>query len=54
LGRRGIAPRILDLGTRWQVSGQLHAPAALPAGKEPLVPIGQEAGWTSEPFWTRW
>jgi len=33
----GIAPRILDLGTRW---GQLHAPAALPPGKEPLVPIG--------------
>jgi len=22
------------------VSGQLHAPAALPPGKEPLVPIG--------------
>jgi hypothetical protein len=28
----GIAPRILDFGTRW--------PAALPPGKEPLVPIG--------------
>jgi hypothetical protein len=27
------------------VSGQLHAPAALPPGKEPLVPIGYEAGW---------
>jgi hypothetical protein len=27
------------------VSGQLHAPAALPPGKEPLVSIGQEAGW---------
>jgi hypothetical protein len=23
-----------------EVSGQLHAPAALPPGKEPLVPIG--------------
>jgi hypothetical protein len=33
-----IAPRILDLGTRW--SGQLHALASLPPGKEPLVPIG--------------
>jgi hypothetical protein len=33
-----IAPRILYLGTRW--SGQLHAPAALPPEKEPLVPIG--------------
>jgi hypothetical protein len=36
------------------VSGRLHAPAALPPGKEPLVPIGYEAGWTPEPFWTRW
>jgi hypothetical protein len=26
-----------------EVSGQLHAPAALPPGKEPLVPIGWEA-----------
>jgi hypothetical protein len=27
-----------------KVSGQLHAPDALPPGKEPLVPTGQEAG----------
>jgi hypothetical protein len=31
------------------VSGQLHAPAALPLGKETMVPIGQESGWTPEP-----
>jgi hypothetical protein len=37
-----------------EVSGQVHIPAALPPGKEPLVPIGQEAGWVPEPFWTRW
>jgi hypothetical protein len=37
-----------------EVSGQLHAPAALPPGKEPLVPIRYEAGWAPEPFWTRW
>jgi hypothetical protein len=36
-GNGGIDPRILDLGTSG--SGQLHTPAALPAGKEPLVPI---------------
>jgi hypothetical protein len=36
------------------VSGQLHAPAALPPGKEPLVPIGEEAEWAPEPVWTRW
>jgi hypothetical protein len=25
---------------------------ALPPGKEPPVPIGQEAGWAPEPVWT--
>jgi hypothetical protein len=30
-----------------EVNGQLHAVAALPRGKEPLVPSGQE-------LWTRW
>jgi hypothetical protein len=35
------------------VSGQLHAPAALPPGKEPLIPIGQKAWWDPEPVWTR-
>jgi hypothetical protein len=39
-GSGSIAPRILDLGTRWEVSGQLHVPAALPPGKENPVPIG--------------
>jgi hypothetical protein len=37
-----------------EASGQLHAPAALPLGKEPPLAIGQEAGWTPEPVWTRW
>jgi hypothetical protein len=37
-----------------EVSSQLHAPATLPPGKEPLLPIGYEAGWASEPFGTRW
>jgi hypothetical protein len=37
-----------------EVSCQIHDPAALPPGKEPLVPIGYEAGWAREPFWTRW
>jgi hypothetical protein len=32
-----------------EVSGQLHAPAALS-----LVPIGYEAGWAPEPIWTLW
>jgi hypothetical protein len=37
-----------------EVSGQLHAPAALPPGKEPLIPTRWKAGWASEPLWTRW
>jgi hypothetical protein len=32
-----------------EVSGQLHAPAALPPRKDPAVPIGYEAGWVLEP-----
>jgi hypothetical protein len=34
-GSGGIGPRNLDL----EVSGQVHAPVALPLWKEPLVPI---------------
>jgi hypothetical protein len=37
-----------------EVSGQLHAPATLTSGKEPLVSVGQKAGWATEPFWRRW
>jgi hypothetical protein len=37
-----------------EVGGQLHGPAALPPGKEPLVAIGEEAGCAPEPVWTRW
>jgi hypothetical protein len=36
------------------VNGQLNVPAALPPGKEPLVPTGEEAVWASEPSWTLW
>jgi hypothetical protein len=36
------------------VSGQGHAQAALyPRGKDPTVPIVQEAGWAPEPVWTQ-
>jgi hypothetical protein len=37
-----------------EVRGRLHAPAALPPGKELLIPIGKEAEWAPEPFWARW
>jgi len=35
-----IAPRLLNLGTRWRLSSQLHVPAALLPEKEFPVPIG--------------
>jgi hypothetical protein len=53
-GSGGIAPLILWPRHYMEVSGQLQAPAALPTGEEPLVPIRREAGWAPEPFWTRW
>jgi len=31
-----------------EVRGHLHAPAALPSGKQPLVPVGEEAGHGGE------
>jgi hypothetical protein len=37
-----------------EVSGQLHAPAALPPGKESPVPIGFEEGQAPEPVWMMW
>jgi hypothetical protein len=30
-----------------------HPSCVLPPGKGPPVPIGQEAGWASEPVWTQ-
>jgi hypothetical protein len=39
----------------WMVmGGHLQAPAAVLPGKDPLVHIGEEAGWAPEPVWTRW
>jgi hypothetical protein len=53
VGRGVYLLLIHDLDTRWGVSGQRHAPAALlPPGKEPPVPIVKEAGWAPEPVWT--
>jgi hypothetical protein len=41
-GNGCIDPHFLDFGTKLEISGQLHVPAALTPGKEPLVPIGKE------------
>jgi hypothetical protein len=37
-----------------QVSGKLHALAALLSEIEPRAPVVQEAGWAPEPVWTLW
>jgi hypothetical protein len=37
-----------------EVSGQLHASAALLPEKEPPVPIEWEAGWAPDPVSTLW
>jgi hypothetical protein len=33
------------------MSGQLHAPAALPLRTEPAVLIIEKAGWAPDPVW---
>jgi hypothetical protein len=37
-----------------EASHYLYFPATLPLGKEPLVPIEYETGWTSEPVSILW
>jgi hypothetical protein len=44
---------ILDLCIRRCESSASRPGRALPPGKGPLVPIGQEAGWPPEPVWTQ-
>ena len=40
----GITPLILNLGIRWEVSGQIHARAALTAGRETLYQLNVGLG----------
>jgi hypothetical protein len=44
MGSGCIDPHFLDLGTKLEVSGQLHAPAALPRGKSPRYPLDRRLG----------
>jgi hypothetical protein len=37
-----------------EMNGQLHVPAALPPGKQSLVPNVYEIWWASEPVWMLW
>jgi hypothetical protein len=52
--RRGLELKLysfFNLGARWGVGGQRHAPAALPTGKRPCATV-QEAGRAPKPVWT--
>jgi hypothetical protein len=40
---------ILDFGTRWRLSGQLHVPASFLQGNESPV-----VGWAPDPVWMLW
>jgi hypothetical protein len=44
---------IHDLGTRWGEWSASRPGRALPRGKDPPVPIVQEAGWAPESVWTQ-
>jgi hypothetical protein len=43
-----------SLNPTLRVSGQHYAFAAISSGKEPPVPLAQEAGWAPEVVWTLW
>jgi hypothetical protein len=47
-GSGGTAP-CTELGTRWRWVVTFASRPLYPAAKDPLVPIGQEAGWAPEP-----
>jgi len=53
-GRRsiGIAPHILNLGTRWEWS--TSCPGCYTPGEIILVPIEKESGWVPELAWMFW
>ena len=49
-GRRGIAPFILNFGTRVRFALDINPGHFTPGEGAPLL-IEQEAGWALEPFW---
>jgi len=47
---RSVGPFILNLSIRWR-NGHLHAPTALPPGREQMLPPEYEAGWDPDAVW---
>ena len=52
LGIRGIVLLMLNLGVRWGVSGERHAPAAFSL-RQGYGSVVQEARWASRLFWRK-
>jgi hypothetical protein len=50
-GRGGIIP-VIHTSVAMEISDELHNPAALPGGREDLVLVRREVGWT-ESVWMR-
>jgi hypothetical protein len=51
LGRKGIAPLILNFGTRWRLIVNFM-PRLLYPREKTAVPIEEEVGWAPELVWT--
>lgn len=47
-GSGGTVPLILNLGTTWRLSGQLHTLATLCLGEEPRHPLTRKLGGSTE------
>jgi len=48
-----VAPRILNLGTRWKWVVRFTPRLLYPRVKDFLLPIGSEPSWAPEPTWKR-
>jgi hypothetical protein len=44
-GSGGIAPRILDVGTRWRLVVSFTSRPLYPQGKSPWYPLSRRLGW---------
>jgi len=52
-GSRGIAPRILNLSTRWRRVVSFTPRLLCPRRKSPWYPMDGRVGGPPEPVWTR-
>jgi hypothetical protein len=53
-GSGGIAPRSLDIGTRWRRMVRIILWPLYSSGKQPSLATGQKVVWVPGPVWTLW